>query len=82
KAFIIYPNPVKNGQLNLHFNLPLAEPGIITITDAHGRVIRRFEQPKILNQFVQLNFSGLSSGLYLLHFNSPSIKRTAKFIIE
>lgn len=82
KPFVIYPNPVKNGILNLHFNLPLAEAGTITVTDSHGRIIRQFTQPKILNQFVQFNFSDLSTGLYLLHFNSPTIQRTAKFIID
>ena len=80
--FAVYPNPVTDGTLNLHFNLNQADSGSFQILDLRGNVIMRFYEPKILNQFVSFDVSALASGLYLLNFQTEGLNQSVRFIVE
>ena len=82
EPFVVYPNPAMDGQINLHFNLPEAESGLFRILDLQGRVIMRFDQPKILNQYVQFDISSLATGIYILHFQSNNINKSIRFLVK
>jgi len=82
EQFVIYPNPVIDGTLNLHFNLNQADAGSFKILDLRGNVIMLFYEPKILNQFVSFNVSDLASGLYLLNFQTDGLNQSVRFIVE
>jgi len=82
KQFVVYPNPVVDGTLNLHFNLNVAAEGTFQILDTRGKVLLKFIEPKILNQFVTFNVSSLATGLYLLNFQSKEINESVRFLVD
>ncbi len=82
KQFVVYPNPVTDGILNLHFNLTLADEGTFQVLDTQGKVILKFTEPKILNQFITFDVSSLATGLYLLNFQSSNLNESVRFLVD
>ncbi len=81
KDFVVYPNPAKN-IINLHLNLPNASEGFFQITDLQGKVILEFNEPKLLNQFINFDVSSLADGMYLLHLRTNNVRSSERFVIS
>lgn len=81
KDFVVYPNPA-NDIINLHLNLPNASEGFFQITDLQGKVILEFNEPKLLNQFINFDVSSLADGMYLLHLRTNNIRSSERFVIS
>jgi hypothetical protein len=81
KNFVVYPNPA-NDIINLHLNLPDASEGFFQITDLQGKVILQFNEPKLLNQFINFDVSSLADGMYLLHLRTDNNRSSERFVIS
>jgi endoglucanase len=75
-ALMLYPNPA-SGKVLVAF--PGGSAGEITVTDAMGRIVRRFraniEDPVI-------NLDGLEEGVYSVTFSGGTIIGTARLILK
>jgi hypothetical protein len=67
---LVYPNPVKD-RLKV-----LGESGILTLTDLSGDVILSQNHSEVSN----LDFSDLSSGIYLLSITNKNGKSSQKIV--
>ena len=76
--FMIWPNPVTN-------TLTMRTPGYaegwlkFDISDAAGRVVYKTETSAQRPLYL-VDMSGYSNGLYMLHYTTPSVSGTIKFI--
>lgn len=74
-AFVLYPNPVKNGELNVKGE-ELSKIGSVQIFDATGKMVQTISQPFKNGNKIILN--KLPKGVYLLKADQQS----EKFIVE
>ena len=80
--FIVYPNPVTNGEVTIGFNLDKKEDVSVKVFNAKGAMITHANLPGILNQFYPINLTGQGAGLYLISVQSESLNRTEKLIFS
>ena len=76
--FSVFPNP-SNGQIRLNMNTNL-ENEQIKIIDLNGRIM--FSHDSLLEGAININASGLSSGVYLLQVYNQDVSGTRKLIIK
>ena len=74
-ALSIYPNPVKNGELNV-IDKNLSEVKIAQIFDFTGKLVQTIAQP--FKNSGKITLKNLPKGVYILKAGSS----TAKFIME
>lgn len=74
-ALTIYPNPVKNGQLNVK-GTNLSEVAMAQIFDFTGKLVQTVAQP--FKNSTQIVLKDLPKGIYILKAGSS----TAKFIVD
>ncbi len=74
-AISVYPNPVKNGELNVS-GKNLSEISQVQIFDFTGKLVRTVEQP--FKNSTKINLKNLPKGVYILKAGNS----TAKFIVE
>lgn len=72
---VIYPNPVKNGELNVK-GIDVAKITTAQIFDTTGKLVQTISQPFKNNN--KINLKNLPKGIYILKTNMQSVK----FIIE
>lgn len=73
----LYPNPVEK-HLSIAFELTYARDFIVKLIDVTGQVLMIQEARTILpGEIIELNLSGFSSALYLLHISTPD-QQTSK----
>ncbi len=76
--FIIYPNP-SNGDINIMTRVEVGNADI-SIFDMNGRKV--FAQEVELRNSVNINASGLKTGIYLIQIDGANHSHTAKLIIQ
>lgn len=75
-GFEIYPNPAEN---MIFLNNPSAEPGLIRVFDATGRMVIS----SLINEGKStLDVDGLQSGLYTIELSSAETRHQAKLMIR
>ncbi len=74
-AITIYPNPVKNGQLNVS-GKNLAQVKTVQIFDFTGKMVQKENEP--FKNSSKINLKNLPKGVYILKADNSS----AKFIVE
>lgn len=74
-AFVVYPNPVKNGELNVS-GKDLATASTAKIFDATGKLVQTVSQPFKNSNKIILN--KLPKGMYILNIG----QEISKFIVE
>src|SRR5690606_32356625 len=67
----IYPNPVSNGIVEMTFNLKEKSPVTISVVDINGKVVHSSKIAAVKSGQYQLDVSSISSGMYLLKFQTP-----------
>jgi hypothetical protein len=80
EEFLVYPNPVANGEAQIAFNLPEKGDVVLDIVDAMGKVLLTEQLPGILNQTFPFNFP-VSSGIYLVRITTDEKVYYRKIII-
>ncbi|KPK85043.1 MAG: hypothetical protein AMS27_08380, partial [Bacteroides sp. SM23_62_1] len=78
KQLIIYPNPFR-GHTQIKFPDPVGEEYTLTVTDISGKVIKIIDN--ITEPLINLDFGGLSKGIYLLELRGSRIYR-GKIVLE
>jgi hypothetical protein len=80
-AFVLYPNPATDGQVNIKFNNESSSV-LTTITDLNGRQVlaEQFNTPG--EQIQQLDVAHLSPGLYIISIENKASKISKKLIIK
>jgi len=79
----IYPNPLREENATVAFNLTQAGKGLITIYDLQGRLVKSMPLNQLqegTNQ-VSINSNELSSGTYLLNLEAENIHSAARFVV-
>jgi hypothetical protein len=76
-----YPNPA-NDYVQVDFNLPQAEEGIIEIRDLFGRTLKTENFEKSLAGSRQISLEGLSAGTYLVYLKSESFCGSKMLIVQ
>ncbi|MEP2026775.1 MAG: starch-binding protein [Reichenbachiella sp.] len=77
QTWSIYPNPVNHGMLKLNFSLSVAQDISIKLIDLSGAaIIEIIKKAEIGYHEIEINTTHLTSGLYMVQFNSDS--RTVK----
>jgi subtilisin-like proprotein convertase family protein len=76
---ILYPNPVVDNA-TLFFGA-LVEQAIIKIYSVNGILVKEMDQ-LVTGRQMQLDFSGLSPGIYILNYSTANSKGTYKVIIK
>jgi len=69
EVFLVYPNPVVNGEAQITFNLPEKGDVLLEIVDGMGKVLITERLPGILNQTFPLNLP-VSTGIYLVRITT------------
>lgn len=79
----LYPNPARNGQVELVFDNAKASNYDVTIYDLTGQLVLN-KTIELSSSFVQskLNVSALSSGTYILQVQTKGSSQTKKLIIK
>lgn len=78
-SMLIYPNPASN-KITLHFNAQYPENAVVKISDMTGKMV--FSHPyHIENDKLEMDITGLTSGIYLLNIQSPEFSHTEKLIV-
>lgn len=79
KGFIVYPNPVQSGnEIKIELNFVPQYPVEVALYDLSGRqILRRMLIGSSANLPVQL-----TSGMYMVRFNSPEYKSVSKFLVH
>jgi glycosidase len=67
KLLSVYPNPTKEGKLNIDFGEEIKAKTNYVITTIEGRVV---QQGVIVNQQETINIKSLSKGMYIIKFDS------------
>ncbi len=81
-AMQLYPNPVKNSNLNIRHNLENTGSVTCLITDMSGKIVYNKNLDQTGGRSVQLNVSHLENGLYFVSLVSDEIRLTKKFILQ
>jgi hypothetical protein len=76
----MFPNPADN-QLNINIDADYAEPFILSVQDASGRVVLR-QQVAAQAGAQQINTATWSNGLYLLRLSNNSANAVRKVLIQ
>ena len=79
----IYPNPVSSGsELNFHLKATKPFSSVAQIFDINGKVVQAVEiNVHHGDNFLPMDVSGLSSGIYTLNVNSDQGNHSEKFVI-
>jgi peptidoglycan/xylan/chitin deacetylase (PgdA/CDA1 family) len=76
--FSLFPNPAKSF-VNLLFELEVEEEYILRITDINGRLLQeQFGLAEKGSSMQRIDLTSYSKGLYLISFESMSLKKTLK----
>ncbi len=80
-ALTVYPNPMAE-RGTIAFNLSKASDVQVKVYDLHGRLVQRtdLQGRPAGEQTAEINVSQLSAGNYVIHFQSNTERRVAKFI--
>lgn len=76
-----YPNPA-NDYVQIDFNLPHAEKGIIEIRDLFGRTLKTSKFEKSLAGSKKISLEGISAGTYLVHLKSETYCGTKILVVQ
>lgn len=76
---LIYPNPVVNGTAKL--NMLIEEPAEVTIYSMDGKLVKKQSLQRIDNQ-TNLDFSGLSKGIYVITIKSEKHLIRKKVLVK
>lgn len=63
----VFPNPIKNGKLNIAFNLNEKRDIEIALTSLGGKVIKKITQTVIPNEILLFSVKDVHKGTYILH---------------
>ncbi len=79
----VYPNPADQ-VLNLNFELDKTDQLSIEVTDLSGKVLNQVANGLFIQgqHQIEIPLDNLSSGLYLVEIETPSLKGTAKFFVK
>ena len=81
--FYAYPNPVKDGLLKMELYSGEEERVRIAFTDLNGKVLRKEVHAGLIGpQKLELNVSGLPSGIYLLSVSTTRQNLHHKIVID
>jgi hypothetical protein len=78
--FVIYPNPMTDFA-KVSYNWKQSEIGSISLIDLNGRTIRQFETVNRIGS-IQIDRTGLETGVYVLRFTSSSGTTSRKLLVE
>ena len=80
-AITIYPNPVSDAALHVLFKEPTDETLSVTIYDRLGRALSESTiDATWQNNPFQINVDGMTSGMYLIKVQGPSLVKTFRWI--
>ena len=71
----IYPNPVRDGVIQLYLGQSRSNKVRLNLHDTNGVLVFEKEQP-LVDQKTQLNVKGLTSGLYFLSITDEAVAET------
>ncbi len=80
-SFSIEPNPIKNNQLEIEFNLPEQDDVTVGIYSAGGKLLSEYLVPSVLNQTYTFNLAGAPAGVYLVRAVSPTLNDAQRFTL-
>lgn len=81
-SFSIYPNPTTDRNINLLYESNRYEDAVVEVYDLTGRKLKSLQlQPNGFSNHT-LNLENLSSGTYLVKFQSGDFKTTKKLILN
>ncbi|MBS1771558.1 MAG: T9SS type A sorting domain-containing protein [Bacteroidetes bacterium] len=76
----LYPNPAANDlQVNMHFENP--QPFVLQITDAFGRVVKRYSEQAVKDYSRTIVTSDLQNGTYYVQVAGANGKLSQQFIV-
>ena len=75
----IYPNPSEN-TVNIDFDLPAAENGVIEIRDVYGKKLQTYYFAQKTSASIKANISGLERGVYFVTLRSADYTVTKKMV--
>ena len=78
----IYPNPSRDGKLNLTFNLVEKENIQISVYDLLGNKVFQSELPNTLNQTYPFDFAGKMDGIYIIKTVGNSLNTSSRIFIN
>lgn len=78
--FKVYPNPVRNGVLNIGYLLSQNKSGLFEISDVTGKVVFRYLLPPWSNE-QSFELPNLNNGVYLGVITSNGMKASKKILI-
>ncbi len=76
-AYRIYPNPVHSGKVTVEIRRSPAEPVHVQILDLLGR-----EVPIVPAGVTELDVSGFTPGIYLMHIRQGNTMKVRKLVVE
>jgi lysyl endopeptidase len=81
-AFVVYPNPSKDGRFTLKFNSSDILSGLtVSVVNVLGAVVRTFDLGTTNNATVMLDLSALSNGIYMVNLNTAEGHAASKKIV-
>ncbi len=78
-ALHVYPNPAGD-EVNVDFNLPEIESGVIEITDVYGKLIKKYDFSQQTSASMKLDVSGLQNGVYFVTLQAGKYLVSKKMI--
>ena len=75
----MYPNPAGD-EVNVDFNLPEIDSGVIEITDVYGKLIKKYEFSQQTSASMKLDVSGLQNGVYFVTLQAGKYLVSKKMI--
>ena len=80
---VIYPNPIKNGNVNLQMVYAVAGKVQITIMDATGRIVKTQSVTVTAgNNTASINVSSLSTGIYNVKIVKNGVTTVQKIVVQ
>ncbi|MEQ9412259.1 MAG: T9SS type A sorting domain-containing protein, partial [Cyclobacteriaceae bacterium] len=80
-AVYLFPNPSFGNTVKLEMDVPIGQKAIIHIYNLQGQLMLRSEgEINYSNNPVELDVSGIGSGLYLVKIESEGILRTIRLV--
>jgi predicted secreted protein len=80
--FVMYPNPVSEGMINISMNAVAGENVAINIVDMAGKMVMELDATFDSSGNASLKIDGLSQGIYILNMETVSGKLSRKLIVE
>ncbi len=77
----VFPNPTRNNNVNLTFNLQNRQDLRLTIVDTYGHTIYNEPLGLVLNQTILLEMPGLKQGIYFFKITGKDFSRSVRVII-